>query len=194
MRALIILGHPKPGSFNHAIAETVRQHLQRNGHEVVLHDLYQECFDPVLPVEELNAPEEELPENIRSHMQEIRDADILAFVHPNWWGGPPAILRGWLDRVVRQGFAYRFTPNGPIPMFTEKAVQIFSTSNTPRDVELNVYGDPIEVFWKTVVFGLCGSKTFERRNFESIILSTPEERAAWLDEVAQTIDRRFPAG
>jgi hypothetical protein len=72
-----------------------------------------------------------------------------------------------------------------------KIVQVFSTSNTPRDVEINVYGDPIEIFWKVVVFGLLAPKSFERRNFESVVMSTPEERKGWLEEVEATIKRRF---
>jgi putative NADPH-quinone reductase len=191
MNAVIQLASPKSGSFNHAIAETVRQSLSVAGHKVILHDLYREHFDPVLPAEDVDSPEEKLPELIRKHSQEIREADILVFVHPNWWGGPPAMLRGWLDRVVRQGFAYKFSADGVVPMFTEKSVQIFSTSNTPREIELNVYKDPIEHFWKTIVFGLCGSKSYERRNFEPIITSTPEQRSDWLKEVKETITRRF---
>ncbi|MDR3108828.1 MAG: NAD(P)H-dependent oxidoreductase [Planctomycetaceae bacterium] len=191
MNAVIQLASPKSGSFNHAIAATVSESLSAAGHKVILHDLYREHFDPVLPAEDVDAPEEKLPDIIRKHTQEIRDADILVFVHPNWWGGAPAILRGWLDRVFRQGFAYKFSADGVVPMFTEKSVQVFSTSNTPREVELNVYKDPIEHFWKTIVFGLCGSKSYERRNFEQIITSTPEQRTGWLKEVAETITRRF---
>ncbi|MDR0326939.1 MAG: NAD(P)H-dependent oxidoreductase, partial [Planctomycetaceae bacterium] len=105
--------------------------------------------------------------------------------------GPPAILRGWIDRVVRTGSCYQFTKAGVVSHVGGKIVQIFSTSNTPRDVELNVYGDPVEVFWKTVVFGLLGTKSFERRNFEPVVMSTPEERKGWLDEVETTLQRRF---
>ncbi|HBT76889.1 MAG TPA: NAD(P)H dehydrogenase [Planctomycetaceae bacterium] len=191
MKISVILGHQRPGSFNHAIARTVCQTLRDNGHEVVFHDLYLERFDPVLPDWEIKAAEEDLPEEIRWHMREVREADGLVFVHPNWWGGPPAILRGWLDRVVRQGFAYRFTEKGPQGNFTEKSVVVFSTSNTPRDVEINVYGDPVGVFWKTIVFGLCGCKSFERRNFEPIILSTPPQRGEWLAEVADIVRAGF---
>lgn len=187
----IFLGHQKPGSFNHAIAETVRATLAEHACEAILHDLYAERFNPVLEDEEIRADEQSLPEEIRRQMDELRRSDGLVFVHPNWWGGPPAILRGWIDRVLRQGFAYRFTEKGPVGHFTDKNVLVLSTSNTPRDVEIGVYGDPIENFWRTVVFGLCGCASFERRNFESIIMSTPEQRRAWLDEVKELTLRNF---
>ena len=192
MKVLVILGHPNPGeSFNRAIAETAGRVLRELGHEPVLRDLYAEGFDPVMPMGEEKLPIEELPESIRREIDAVRGAGGFVIVHPNWWGTPPAILKGWLDRVFRAGFAYSFSENGVISNFTDKRAQIFTTSNTPRDVELEVYHDPLENFWKTIVFGLVGSKDFGRRNFESIIMSSPEERAAWLAEVESIIKKRF---
>ena len=191
MKISIILGHSKPNSLNHAIAEKCVATLKELGHEVTLHDLYQERFDPVMPPGEENIPEEELPVDIRNHLNGFKEADGVIFIHPNWWGGPPAILRGWVDRVIRTNSCYNFTKDGVDSHVGGKIVQIFSTSNTPRDVEINVYGDPIEVFWKVVVFSVLGTKSFERRNFESVVMSTSEERQGWLAEVEATVKRRF---
>ncbi|MDR0337025.1 MAG: NAD(P)H-dependent oxidoreductase [Planctomycetaceae bacterium] len=191
MKVLLILAHPKPESFNHVLAETAAQTLRELGHDVLFHDLYLEQFDPVLPVDEEKLDESELPEFLRQYLTELRESKGIVFVHPNWWGGTPAILRGWIDRVFRQNSVYNFTPNGPISYINDKIIQVFSTSNTPRDIEVNVYGDPIETFWKVIVFGLLGCQSLERRNFEPIILSTPEERRLWIDEVKTTIRRRF---
>lgn len=193
MNVSVIIGHNKSNSFNHAVAQTVCDALNDLGHTVRLHDLYRERFNPVLAEGEEKLDEADLPQDIRDYLAEIRAADGLVFVHPNWWGGPPAILRGWVDRVFRQGSVYHFTPDGPVSYIGDKVVQVFSTSNTPREFELNFYKDPIENFWKVVVFGLLGSKSFERRNFEPIIVSTPEQRRDWLAEVDQTIRARFPA-
>lgn len=192
MKVLVILGHPDPGkSFNRAIAETACRTLREMGHEPVLRDLYAEKFDPVMPMGEEKLRIEELPESIRREIDSVREAGGFVIVHPNWWGTPPAILKGWLDRVFRAGFAYSFSENGVTSNFTDKAAQVFTTSNTPRDVELEVYHDPLENFWKTIVFGLVGSRGFGRRNFEPIIMSTPEERAAWLAEVETLVRERF---
>jgi len=194
MKILLILGHPKPNSLNHAIAENSVAVLKELGHEVIFRDLYQERFDPVLPANEENLPEAELPEYLHDHLRNFKEADGVIFVHPNWWGGPPAILRGWVDRVVRTQSCYNFTHEGVVSHVGGKIVQIFSTSNTPREVEMNVYGDPIENFWNVVVFGLLGTQSFERRNFESVVLSTFEERKGWLEEVERTLRRRFSKG
>ncbi|MCL2005765.1 MAG: NAD(P)H-dependent oxidoreductase [Planctomycetaceae bacterium] len=191
MKILIILGHPKPNSLNHAIAEACVSALKKQGHDIIFHDLYQEAFDPVLPVGEELLPEGELPDVIQNHLRNFKEAEGVIFIHPNWWGGPPAILRGWIDRVLRTDSCYNFTKDGVVSHVGGKIVQVFSTSNTPRDVEIKVFSDPIENFWKVIVFGLLGSKSFERRNFESVVLSTPEDRQGWLAEVESIIARRF---
>ncbi len=191
MKVTLVIAHQKVGSFNHAIAETIRNTLLARGHEVFVHDLYREHFNPVLPADEDKSDEEHLPEDIRGYIKHVKDADGLIFVHPNWWGGPPAILRGWIDRVFRQNSIYNFTADGPVSYIGDKIVQIFSTSNTPRDIEQNVYKDPVGHFWRVIVFGLLGSRSFDHRNFEPIIVSTPEQRSAWLDEVVEAVTNRF---
>ncbi len=104
MKYTVVLAHPRPGSFNHAIADTVCATLRDKGHEAVLHDLYAERFDPVLSAAEIEADEADLPQEIQAAMRDLRESAGLVFVHPNWWGGPPAILRGWIDRVVRHAW------------------------------------------------------------------------------------------
>ena len=192
MRILVVIGHQKKGSFCHAIAQAAIEELNALGHEVVLHDLYAEDFDPVLRQEELDK-NATLDPVVRQHIDEVVSADGYIVIHPNWWGQPPAVLKGWVDRVLRQGACYEFGPEGVIGLLTEKSALVVTTSNTPRDVELAVFGDPLENLWKTCVFGFCGVKDFCRRNFESIILSTPEQRTEWLQEVRDLVQTRFPA-
>ena len=105
MRILVVLGHPKKGSFNHAIAETIVRTLEESSHEVAYHDLYEEEFDPILPGEEI-AKDARLDPAVRSHCEEVSEAEGIIVVHPNWWGHPPAVLEGWVDRVFRPGVAY----------------------------------------------------------------------------------------
>lgn len=190
MKVLVVLGHQRPGSFCHAIAHTAVEQLRTNGHETIFHDLYAEKFDPILREEEL-ARDPRLDPVIRRHADELMTSDGYVIVHPNWWGQPPAILKGWVDRVVRQGEAYRFGPQGVIPGLTGKRAVVFTTSNTPREQELALFGDPLENLWKTCIFGFCGVTDFLRRNFESIILSTPDQRAEWLAEVRRIVAERF---
>lgn len=184
MKLLIILAHPKPGSFNHAIASALRDALVAVGHDVTLRDLCAEGFDPHFTADEL-ARGHTPPALVREHADEVLAADGILVVHPNWWGQPPAILKGWLDRVLRAGEAYRFGTNDKgegivIGQLKARAALVITTSNTPREAELERYGDPLDNLWKRCIWGFCGVPRVERRNFESVILSTPEQRAQWL--------------
>ena len=194
MRVLLILGHQRQGSFCHAIAAAAVDELRAAGHEVIYHDLYAEHFDPILPHDEI--PKDAQPSPIiRQHCAEVTAADGYLLVHPNWWGQPPAILKGWLDRVLRQGVAYEFGPGGAvIQHLAGKRALVFTTSNTPRDAELELFGDPLENLWSRCIFAFCGISPdrFLRRNFESVILSTPDQRAAWLAEVRRLVAECFP--
>lgn len=190
MQVLVVLGHPRQGSFCHAIATTAVETLREAGHAVMYHDLYAEGFDPLLPADQIPR-DAELPPEISRQCEELRRADGYVIVHPNWWGQPPAILKGWVDRVVRQGVAYDFTAEGVKGLLAGKRALVFTTSNTPRDDELRLFGDPLENLWKNCIFGFCGVTTFRRRNFEPIITSTHEQRVAWLEEVKLLVREMF---
>jgi putative NADPH-quinone reductase len=190
MKVLVILGHQRADSYCHAIAETAIEEIRGKGHEVIFHDLYAEGFDAVLPDAEIPKGSQ-LPAIIARHCREVTEADAFVIVHPNWWAMPPAILKGWLDRVFRQGVVYEFGPQGVKGKLTGKRAVVFTTSNTPREDELRLFGDPLENLWKTCIFGFCGLDDFHRRNFESIIMSTPQQREVWLEEVRQIVGRRL---
>ena len=93
MKISIVLAHPDPTSFNVAIGKTVREALAENGHVVYFHDLYAEQFDPLLRSGEI-PKDAELDPVLRQYCEEIAHADGIVSVHPNWWGQPPAILKG----------------------------------------------------------------------------------------------------
>jgi putative NADPH-quinone reductase len=197
MKISIILAHPNPESFNHAIAKAAEAELQGQGHNVRFHDLCQEQFNPVLPAEEL-AKDAALGSVIRQHCHEIAEAEGIIIVHPNWWGMPPAILTGWIDRVLRMEVAYRFVANDkgegvPQGLLKARSAIVFNTANTPENRERECFGDPLESLWKKCVFGLCGVKKVERRTFSVVITSTYEQRIRWLAEVRQKVAAHFPA-
>jgi NAD(P)H dehydrogenase (quinone) len=194
MNVLVIIGHQNKGSYCHAIAEAAMDELRAAGHEVVYHDLYEEGFDPILPHDEIPKGSTRNP-IVQKHCDEVSAADGYVVVHPNWWAMPPAVLKGWIDRVFCQGVAYEFGEGGTVVQHLEgKKAVVFTTSNTPRDLEMQLFGDPLENLWKNCIFGFCGVEDFHRRNFESIVLSTPDQRRGWLDQVRETIGERFPKG
>jgi len=195
VRVSIILGHPDPASFNHALAKTVVDTLLELGVDVRFHDLQAEGFDPVLPASEL-ARDAVLPPLVAEHCAEIAEADGLILVHPNWWGQPPAVLKGWVDRVLRPGVAYEFLPNDngegvPQGLLKPMTALVLNTSNTPAARERSVFGDPLDGLWRDCILSFCGVSKVVRRMFGVVCTSTPEQRAAWLDEAAALVRREF---
>ena len=195
MKVSVILAHPDRGSFNHAIAQSALERLKKIGHDVFFHDLYGEGFDPLLPQNEI-LKDVSLPQLIKAHCEEIGEADGIIIVHPNWWGQPPAMLKGWIDRVIRPGMAYEFLEGDsgegiPKGLLRAKAVIVFNTSNTAPEREASIFGDPLETIWKNCVFGLCGVNIFHRRTFGVVVTSTEAQRRQWLDEVKAMIDSVF---
>ena len=196
MRVSVILGHPSAGSFNHAIAGTVVDTLTGMGHQLWIHDLYAEKFDPVLPSAEIprDAPLDPL---VARHCEEIARADGIVVIHPNWWWQPPGILKGWIDRVLRPGVAYEFLDGDagdgiPKGLLRAKAALVFNTANTPQAREQGIFGDPLEGLWRTCIFEFCGVPAFDRRMYSVVVTSTPEQRAAWLADVVDLVSQWFP--
>ena len=195
MRISVILAHPNKKSFNHAIAESAVDALRQNGHEVYFHDLYEEDFDPILSSEEI-PKDVPLPPEIEKHCKEISEAGGIIIIHPNWWGQPPAILKGWIDRVMRPGVAYEFQEGDkgegvPCGLLKAKTALVFNTSNTAEDREQAVFGDPLGTIWKNCIFGLCGVTDVHRRTFGVMVTSTEMKRETWLREVREMVERFF---
>lgn len=195
MRIIIILAHPDKGSFNHAIARRTTEHLKKLGHKVFFHDLYKENFDPVLPADEIPR-DGEYDEVIKKHCDELIQSDGIVVIHPNWWGQPPAILKGWIDRVLRPGIAYEFQEGDhgegvPIGLLKMNIAIVFNTSNTSKEREDNIFLDPLETIWKNCIFYLCGIKVFHRKMFRILVTSSEEQREIWLQEVEAALQKYF---
>lgn len=109
MKTLVVHCHPNPDSFNHALYRTALASLAPR-HELRSFDLYREGFDPVLSCEEriayLERPEL-IRERVADHVDALQWAEHLVFVYPTWLHGPPAMLKGWLERVLLPGVAFR---------------------------------------------------------------------------------------
>jgi len=196
VKILVVLGHPHPGSFNHALAERVVSTLAASGHEVTFHDLYAESFDPVITAAEI-ASDGPVDPKIARHCEELAAAEGIVVIHPNWWGQPPALLKGWIDRVVLPGVAYRFLEGDkgegiPEGLLKAKTAVVLNTSNTEAGREQEAFGDPLETLWVRCVFSLCGVEDVRRRTFSVVVTSSDEERAAWSDEAAEMVRGAFP--
>ncbi len=191
MKASIILAHPYPESFNHAIFKSVCHKLESLSVDLFMHDLYREQFNPLLTAEEI-VSDISTDILVNRYAAELLESDLLFFIHPNWWGQPPAILKGYIDRVIRPPYAYDFPPGDdgggvPIGKLKGKKAVVFNTSNTEKSREENYFHDPLENIWKECVFGFCGIEKYQRKMFRIVADSTLEERKTWLKEVEDIV-------
>lgn len=198
MKISLIIAHPDKNSFNSAIAKCCLKTLTANGHTVFFHDLYAEKFDALLPAHEIPRTAE-LSIELKTHCDEISSVDGIIVVHPNWWGQPPAILKGWIDRVFRPGIAYEFIDGDsgegvPVGLLKAKSALVFNTSNTESNREINVFKDPLETIWKNCIFDLCGVHVFYRKMFNIVVTSNEEQRIGWLSEVSEIVNNYYPNG
>jgi len=197
MNIFVVVGHPDSSSFSHAIAQTAIQTVQRSGHAVMFHDLYAEAFHPVISAQEARHARSDDP-LVEQHCRELALADGIIVVHPNWWGQPPAILKGWIDRVLRPGVAYDWGPADrgegvPMGLLHPAIALVFNTANTPWEREITVFGNPLDTVWRNCVFGLCGVETIERRVYGPMATSTADERGNWLHEVETLVRQCYPS-
>ncbi len=191
MNALLVIANPSTGSFSHAMAKVSEAVLAERGYTIVRHDLYAERFNPVQPTGEQSNTTSEDP-LVEQHCHDLRSADLILIFHPNWWSQPPAILKGWVDRVFRLNTAYAYPAGAgyegvPVGLLKARHALVFNTSNTPPEREAAVFDDPLDTLWRTSVFMLCGVGSVMRRMYAPVAASTKEQRAAWLAEVASLV-------
>lgn len=189
MHATIILAHPNRESFNHAIAELAKECLTEHNTTVHLHDLYAERFLPVMEFEELRR-KFAFDDTITRHSRHIRESGSLIVVYPDWWGMPPAILKGWIDRVFRPGFAYEyegeeFMVKEKVPLLTGKKAMVITTTNETNPLSQ----EAMNTLWRERVFGYTGIEEVEFRCFYGLRESSARQRRQWLRELSDLLPR-----
>ncbi|MEU2392927.1 NAD(P)H-dependent oxidoreductase [Streptomyces sp. NPDC007369] len=187
MKVGLYLAHPRAGSFNHALFEAVRETLADAGCEVFAHDLCAEAFPPVLAAQETETVDAAPPAAdplVALHRAQVAELDALVLVHPNWWGMPPAVLTGWVQRVLVPGVAYKLgrSDGEPAGLLRAGRALVLNTSDTPGEREEAEFGDPLEQVWASCVLPYVGVTDVRRTVFRTVSDSTPAQRAAWLEE------------
>ncbi|MEU4358975.1 NAD(P)H-dependent oxidoreductase [Streptomyces virginiae] len=185
MRVGVYLAHPRAGSFNHSVFDAVVDELRGRGCQVVAHDLCAEGFPPVLSAEETgtvsSAPSAD-DAHVALHRREVAALDAVVFVHPNWWGMPPAVLTGWVQRVLVPGVAYKLgsADGEPAGLLRAGRALVLNTSDTPGEREENEFGDPLQRIWAACVLPYVGVADVRRVVFRTVTDSTDETRLNWL--------------
>lgn len=185
-KVLVVYCHPNPKSFTHAVMTAVTSGLRAGGATVEVLDLYAEGFDPALVVDETRRRRDlDKVEDTARHRALLTWCDVLVFVYPMWWGGFPAMLKGFVDRVIVSGVAYTYEGRPDSAVFPRgllrgKSVHLFYTLDAPALVGLC---DPGFVSMYFTVFWYSGIRSVRRHFLARLKRTTPARREAWLREV-----------
>jgi len=184
----IVYAHPYEGSYNHAILERLTSEFGRQNESFQVIDLYGDSFNPAFTKEELRlfARGEFLDPLVKKYQTMIADSNELIFIFPIWWYNVPAIVKGFLDKVMLKGFAYdedeQANTSGLLTYI--KKVTVITTSTVTKDYLINQSGDPIQ--------GMLINRVFDDLNFDAnanwihfgeVNVTTDAKRTKFLQEL-----------
>jgi len=132
MKHAVLLAHPARKSLNQAIADTYAQAAAKLGHEVIVRDLYRMRFDPCLKASEIPGPgAPKFRADVLRERALLADVEVFALIYPTWFNTPPAILKGYIDRVFGMGFGFKPDFGGTQPALAGRRLISFTTSGAP---------------------------------------------------------------
>lgn len=180
MRIALILGHPAPRSYCHALAEHYAEGARAGGHEVTLIKLGEIQFAPILTSKaHQSAP---LEPDLIAAQEAMKQADHLVFIYPLWLGFPPALLKGFLERSFTPGFAYQ---EGKMfsGLLKGKSARIILTMGMPAWFYRFVYGAHSAKALKRNILHFCGVRPVRMTYFGGIEAVSDATRKKWLGQV-----------
>jgi 1,4-dihydroxy-2-naphthoate polyprenyltransferase len=181
MKVLIVLGHPRIESLCGALAQAFGEGARAAATEVRQLNLSALEFDPHVRAE---SPSQQV---LEPELREARDlivwAEHLVFVYPTWWGTLPALLKGFLDRVLTPGFAFRTCEGGTgyQGLLGGRSAQLITTMDTPPLVHRLVYRQPGRNAMARATLGFCGIRPVRSLVFGPVRGSSQEQRRRWLE-------------
>ena len=192
MNHLIVYAHPNPASFSHALLDTLKAAYEQAGHAVVVRDLYALGFDPVLKGADFQAFKAgSPPADIAAEQAHVAWADVITVIHPVWWTGLPAILKGWVDRVLSFGFAFTYGEGGPEGLLTGKQALLVSCHGTPSEYYTNGMHHALRQTSDVGIFAFCGLEVVDHLFFGAVPSVDDATRKGYLAEAHAAAERHF---
>lgn len=194
IRHLVVLGHPAERSFNRSVADAYCRTVEKCGQTAILRDLYAMGFDPLLKADERPGTPDFVPApDVRHELDLIRGCAVITLIYPLWFGMPPAIIKGYVDRVLGAGvLASDLKQGSPHHLLHGKRLAIFSSSGSTRPwlEEKGQWRSLCQAFelYLSGIFSLEGN---DHLHFEAIVPDAPaqyiRENLDVLQERARTI-------
>ena len=195
MKHAVILAHPKPDSLCAGIAAAYAAAARHAGHSVTVRDLYAADFDPRLKASEIPTSQGYvMAADVMAERAKLADTDVFVFVYPLWFNAPPAMLKGYVDRVFSMGFGYEPDFGGDSPLLTGRGLLTFSTSGAPDEWvrESDVLHKLAAVFHQHLA-AVTGVSVAGQVHFGGIAGELSSEEAKDIfDEVKATVTKLFP--
>lgn len=182
-KIVIINGHPNKESFNFALAEAYKKGAEQSNAAISTITIAELNFNPNLAFGYQKRME--IEPDLQAAWQKIKEADHLVWVHPVWWGGLPAITKGFIDRVFLPGLAFRYRENSVWwdKLLKGKTAHIITTLDQPGWYYRLVYGRPSVNQLKKTVLEFCGVKPVRVSYVGIIKTSEKAQREKWLQQV-----------
>lgn len=191
MRIYLLLAHPDRNSFNNALADAYEAEARAAGHEIRRQNLGELAFDPILRhgYHEVQPLEPDL----QAAQEHILWCEHWVIVYPIWWGSVPALLKGFFDRALYSGFAYRYHKADPMwdRLLQGRSAQIITTSDAPNLWTLLAYRNSDLGTVKHAILGFCGIRPVRVLRLDRIKDSTVQQRHRYL-AMARHAARRLP--
>ncbi|MTH53459.1 flavodoxin family protein [Bacillus mangrovi] len=190
MKTLIIYAHPRQDSFCGQILEAVIEELKILKAEIRLRDLYRIQFQPVLHEDNYSEFfQTQVSEDILEEQSYLLWADTLVFIFPTWWCGMPAILKGYADRVLTNGFAFRTVKDGTEGLLNGKRGLVFQTTGQPEQaLKPSQLSMAMEAVMDYGIFHMCGIETVTHQFLYAVNGANLETRKRMIKEVRGVIE------
>ncbi|MCR4284241.1 MAG: NAD(P)H-dependent oxidoreductase [Parcubacteria group bacterium] len=182
-KVTVILGHPSRESFCGSIMQSYIDGAKESGkevREVYIGDLK---FDPILWKGYSSI--QELEEDLKKAQEDMRWADHLVFVYPTWWGGMPALMKGFVDRVFLPGFGFKFNKGQPYPdrLLSGKSAHLIVTMDNKQKISEKLFGAPSVVALKKIVLEFCGVNPVDIKIISSLRKFNDEKKQELLSDI-----------
>lgn len=189
MNQLIIIAHPKKDSFTHQLKVELVDRFYEQGNEVKVRDLYDLKFDPVLSAQELKFNKEgEFMADVVVEQNYIQWAEEITILYPLWWDAFPAILKGYIDRVFTNGFAFKINGKGPEGMLTAKRVRLITTAGMDeKTLQLSNVYEGLKTTQDEGVFGFCGMEVMDHLYVTQVTSLSENEKQQAKESVIEKI-------
>ena len=183
----IVFAHPWNGSFNKAILDKVMEKLDETKEKYTIIDLNKDKFNPVMTEEELSlySQGKSIDPLVEKYQEILKNTDELVLVFPIWWMSMPAILKGFFDKVMTKGFAYKNAKNGIKGLLTNiKTAKMITTAEAPK-ILLSITGFGITM--KKANLGGVGIKKTEWIHYSLKSKGKDEDRKKFLEKVKEFV-------